>query len=126
MFRRQFPLGNGLPTHIRKNTNFLWQKPWQLPSAEANFKVYFFLKIFRFSCFSQIHKLQNLMSSSTLLHIYNFVVFLECYWVSMWNLITFLAYFSFNLEVWKLVPDPHSIFKKSYNLDTNSFLKVDG
>ena len=31
-------LGNNLPTHIREYTDFLWQKPQQLPSAKANFK----------------------------------------------------------------------------------------
>ena len=38
MLLREFCLGSNLPMHIRKNTDFLWQKPWQLPSAEANFK----------------------------------------------------------------------------------------
>ena len=30
--------GNNLPTYIRENTDFLQQKPRQLPSAEANFE----------------------------------------------------------------------------------------
>ena len=38
MLLRQFQLGSNLLTHIRENTDFPWQKPWQLPSAEANFK----------------------------------------------------------------------------------------
>ena len=24
--------------HVRENTNFPWQKPWQMPSDKANFK----------------------------------------------------------------------------------------
>ena len=35
---RQFRLGNNLPMHIRENTDFPRQKPWQLPSAAANFE----------------------------------------------------------------------------------------
>ena len=35
---RQFCLGNNLPTHIRENADFLWEKPWKLPSTEANFE----------------------------------------------------------------------------------------
>ena len=38
MLLRQFRLGNNLPTHIRENTDFLRQKPRQLPSVEANFE----------------------------------------------------------------------------------------
>ena len=33
-------LFKNLPTHIRENTNFLRQKPRQLPCAEANFEDY--------------------------------------------------------------------------------------
>ena len=39
---RQFYLGNNLPTHIRENTDF----PWQLPSAQANFKSCKILSLF--------------------------------------------------------------------------------
>ena len=35
---RQFRLSNNLPMHIKENTDFLWQKPWQLQSAGVNFK----------------------------------------------------------------------------------------
>ena len=35
MLLRQFCLGSNLSMHIRTNTDFLWQKPWQLPSVEA-------------------------------------------------------------------------------------------
>ena len=35
---RQFCCGSNLLTHIRENTDFLRQKPQQLPSAEANFE----------------------------------------------------------------------------------------
>ena len=40
MLWKQFRLGNNLPlsTHIRENTDFSWQKPKQLLSAEANFE----------------------------------------------------------------------------------------
>ena len=38
MLLRQFRLRNNLLTHIRENTNFPWQMPWQLPSAEVNFE----------------------------------------------------------------------------------------
>ena len=38
MLLRQFCLGSNLSMHIRTNTDFLWQKPWQLPSVEANFE----------------------------------------------------------------------------------------
>ena len=34
----QFCFGNNLLTQIRKNADFLQQKPWQLPSAEVNFE----------------------------------------------------------------------------------------
>ena len=37
MLLRQFRLGIGLPTHIKENTDFPRQSPWQLPSAQANF-----------------------------------------------------------------------------------------
>ena len=33
---RQLCLGNYLPTHIRENTDFPWQKPQQLLNAAAN------------------------------------------------------------------------------------------
>ena len=32
-------LSNNLPAHIRENTEFLWQKPWQFSSAEENFEA---------------------------------------------------------------------------------------
>ena len=35
MLIRQFHLGNNLPMHNTENTDFPWQKPRQLPSAEA-------------------------------------------------------------------------------------------
>ena len=35
---RQFLLGNNLATHIRENTDFPWQRPRQLLSAEAKFE----------------------------------------------------------------------------------------
>ena len=38
MLLRQFCLGNNLPTHTGENKDFLWQKPWHLQSAEANFE----------------------------------------------------------------------------------------
>ena len=38
MLLRQFHCGNDLLTHIRENTDFLQQKPQQLPSAEGNFE----------------------------------------------------------------------------------------
>ena len=38
MLLRQFCLGSNLSMHIRTNTDFLWQKPWQLPSVEATFE----------------------------------------------------------------------------------------
>ena len=38
MLLRQFCLGNNLLMHIRENTDFPWQKPWQLSRAEVNFK----------------------------------------------------------------------------------------
>ena len=38
MLLRQFCLGNNLPTHIKENTDFPRQKPWQLMNAEANFE----------------------------------------------------------------------------------------
>ena len=31
-------LGNSLPTHIRENIDFPWQKPRQWPSVETNFE----------------------------------------------------------------------------------------
>ena len=37
MLLRQFCLGNNLPTHIKENTDFPRQNPWQLPIAEGNF-----------------------------------------------------------------------------------------
>ena len=37
---KQFRLGNNLPTHIRENTDFPWQRPRQLPSAEAKLDGY--------------------------------------------------------------------------------------
>ena len=40
MLLQQFRLGNNLPMHIRKNTDFPRQKPQQWSSAEANF-LYF-------------------------------------------------------------------------------------
>ena len=46
MLLGQFCLGNNLPTHIRENTDFPWQKPWQLPSAQANFKGCKILSLF--------------------------------------------------------------------------------
>ena len=44
MLLRKFRLGNNLPTHIKENTNFLRQKPRQLPSAEAVFERCYFRK----------------------------------------------------------------------------------
>ena len=44
MLLQQFRLGNNLPMHIRKNTDFPRQKPQQWPSAEAN--VLYFAAIF--------------------------------------------------------------------------------
>ena len=38
MLRTQFCLSNNLPIHIRKNTDFPWQKPQQLQNVEANFE----------------------------------------------------------------------------------------
>ena len=38
MLLRQFCLGNNLPTHIKENTDFPWQNPWQLLNAEVNFE----------------------------------------------------------------------------------------
>ena len=38
MLLRQFHCGNDLLTHIRENTDFLQQKPQQLPSAKGNFE----------------------------------------------------------------------------------------
>ena len=38
MLWNQFYLGNSFPTHIRENTDFSWEKPQQLLSAEANFE----------------------------------------------------------------------------------------
>ena len=38
MLLGQFCFGNSLLMNIRKNTDCLWQKPQQLPSAEANFE----------------------------------------------------------------------------------------
>ena len=38
MLLRQFCLGNKLLIHIKENTDFPWQKPWQLPNAEGNFE----------------------------------------------------------------------------------------
>ena len=38
MLLRQYRLGNNLATHIRENTDFLWEKPPKLPSALANFE----------------------------------------------------------------------------------------
>ena len=37
MLLRQFCLGINLPTHIKENTDFPMQNPWQLLNAEANF-----------------------------------------------------------------------------------------
>ena len=34
---KQFCLGYNLLTHVRENTDFPWQRPQQLPSAEAKF-----------------------------------------------------------------------------------------
>ena len=42
MLLRKLRLGNNLPTHIKENTNFLRQKPRQLPSAEAVFERCYF------------------------------------------------------------------------------------
>ena len=36
MLLRQFYLSNNLLTHMRENTDFPRQKPWQLPGPEAN------------------------------------------------------------------------------------------
>ena len=38
MLLRPFRLSNNLPTQIKENIDFLRQKPWQLPSAKANFE----------------------------------------------------------------------------------------
>ena len=38
MLLKQFHLGNNLLTHIREDTDFPRQKPWQLPSAKVNFE----------------------------------------------------------------------------------------
>ena len=38
MLLRQLCPGNNFLTQIRENTDSLWQKPWQLCSAEANFE----------------------------------------------------------------------------------------
>ena len=38
MLLRQFCLGNNLPLHIKKNIDFLRQKPQQLPNAKTNFE----------------------------------------------------------------------------------------
>ena len=37
MLLRQFSLGINLPTHIKENTDFPMQNPWQLLNAEVNF-----------------------------------------------------------------------------------------
>ena len=34
--KRQFCFDNNFPMHIKENTDFFWQRPQQLPSAEAN------------------------------------------------------------------------------------------
>ena len=38
MLVKRFRIGNNLQTHIRENIDFPGKKPWQLPSAEANFE----------------------------------------------------------------------------------------
>ena len=38
MLLRQCRLGNNLPIHIRENTDFLREKPWQLPSDRGKFQ----------------------------------------------------------------------------------------
>ena len=38
MLLRQSCFINDLLTHIKENKDFLWQKPWQLLSSEANFE----------------------------------------------------------------------------------------
>ena len=36
MLLGQFRVSKNLLMHIREDIDFPWQKPWQLPSAEAN------------------------------------------------------------------------------------------
>ena len=38
MLVKRFRIGNNLQTHIRENPDVPGKKPWQLPSAEANFE----------------------------------------------------------------------------------------
>ena len=44
MLSKQVRLGINLLTHIRENTDFPWQKPWQLPNAEANFQDWIIMR----------------------------------------------------------------------------------
>ena len=44
MLRKQFHLGNNVPTHIRENTYFSRQKPRQLLSVQKNFEGCFIVK----------------------------------------------------------------------------------
>ena len=52
MLLRQFCLGNNLPTHIRKNTDFPRQSPRQLPSAKANFEGCICISLISFLVFT--------------------------------------------------------------------------
>ena len=89
-------------------------------------KLHIVIKIFRFLCFS---KSLNFKIYDVIIYENTFfVVSLECYWISRWNLVKYLYNFSklFLVQFWSLVSGPFMISKeRSYN-EVISFLVVYG